>query len=682
MRRTLATLLALLAPGALAAAEIAAGRDLTPEHIESSVLGSMDRSADPCVDFYRYACGGWLDTTPLPADQSRWTRSFSTITERNREIVRTLLEDAAANPGGSEERRKVGDFYAACMDEEAVERAGIAPLAPWFAEVDAVADAKALFAVTAKLQRAGAGPLFGFGPLPDLKTPDVNVAFIAQGGLALPDRDYYVSEDPKKQEILAAYGQHVARMFELAGVPTADAAADATQVVAFETELAKTSRTRTEMRNIEKLYNRLEREGLHKLAPNLPWQAFYDGTPVPGAQELIVATPEFFETLGKLVETTSYDTLRTYLEWHLLTAAADYLSRPFVDENFAFYGKTLSGQQEIQPRWKRCVAATTGALGEAIGKVYVEQEFAGASKQVAVEMIRDIESAFEANLPQLAWMDDATRERARGKIAKISNKIGYPDSWRDYSALAVSRASYFDNALAGATFETDRQLRKIGQPVDKSEWLMVPQLVNAYYNPLQNEIAFPAGILQPPFFHKDYPAALNYGGIGAVVGHEVTHGFDDQGRRFDPNGVFQEWWEPEVAGKFETAAKCVADQYSTFEIEPGVKVNGELTLGENIADLGGLKQAYKAYKAWEGRHGEPEPLAEGLTNDQLVFVAWGQVWCTVAAPEYVRRQVTTDPHSPGIFRATAPPMNSPEFRQAFGCEAGQPMAPAEMCTVW
>jgi endothelin-converting enzyme/putative endopeptidase len=598
-------------------------------------------------------------------------------------MIRTLLEEAAKSPGAAgSESQKIGDFYATCMDEAAVETAGLAPIEPWLGAIAQADSPEALFTLVGKLHRAGAGAFFGVGVFPDFKTPDLNISYFFQGGLGLPDRDYYVSDDPKKQELLAQYREHVARMLALAGQSAESATADAAAIVAFETELAKVSRTRVEMRQIEKLYNRMDRAGLAALTPNLPWPAFFTATGHPDAQAISIATPEFFEALAKLVATTPMPTLHAYLEWGVLDTFADQLPKAFVDANFDFYGKKLSGQAEIQPRWKRCVAATTGSLGEAIGKVYVEQEFAGASKQVAVEMIRDIESAFEANLPQLAWMDDATRERARGKIAKISNKIGYPDSWRDYSALAVSRASYFDNALAGATFETDRQLRKIGQPVDKSEWLMVPQLVNAYYNPLQNEIAFPAGILQPPFFHKDYPAALNYGGIGAVVGHEVTHGFDDQGRRFDPNGVFQEWWEPEVAGKFETAAKCVADQYSTFEIEPGVKVNGELTLGENIADLGGLKQAYKAYKAWEGRHGAPEPLAEVLTNDQLVFVAWGQVWCTVAAPEYVRRQVTTDPHSPGIFRATAPPMNSPEFRQAFGCEAGQPMAPAEMCTVW
>jgi putative endopeptidase len=682
MRPILVNLLALLAPAALAAAEIPAGRDLTAEQARRSVLDSMDRTADPCDDFYRYACGGWLDATPLPADQSRWTRSFSTIGERNRQIVNALLEDAAKNPGGSEERRKVGDFYATCMDEAAVEQAGIAPLAPWFDEIDRVSDLESLFALAAKLHRAGAGPLFGFGALPDFKTPDLNVGFVVQGGLALPDRDYYLSEEANKQELLAEYPRHVARMFALAGVPAERAAADAAAIVAFETELAKASRPRAEMRNLEKLYNRIERAGLEKLAPSLPWKAYYDGTPVPDAQQLIVATPEFFEALAELLAATPTETVRAYLKWHLLTAAADYLSQPFVDENFAFYGQKLSGQQEIQPRWKRCVAATSAALGEAIGKVYVEEHFAGSSKQVALEMIDDLESAFEANLPQLAWMDDATRERAKGKVAALGSKIGYPDEWRDYSALAVSRASYFANALAGVTFESDRQLRKIGQPVDRDEWFMVPHTVNAYYNPLQNEIAFPAGILQPPFFHKDYHAAINYGGIGAVVGHELTHGFDDQGRKFDPHGVMQEWWEPEVAAKFEAAAQCVDAQYSAFEVEPGIRVNGKLTLGENIADLGGLKQAYGAYKLYEARHGAPAPIDPTLTNDQLLFVAWAQVWCTVATPEYLRNQVTTDPHSPGRFRAIAPPMNSPEFRQAFACEAGDAMVPATTCTVW
>ena len=655
-----------------------------PSSVAQQVLSSMDPKADPCQDFYRYACGGWLDSTKLPADQARWTRSFSTISERNREVVRTILEDAAANPGTDPhaERALVGNFYAACMDEPGIEKAGTAPIAPWLAEIDQVSDVASLFAITGKLQRAGAGALFGAGPLPDFKNPELEILFLVQGGLGMPERDYYVSEDPKKKELLVQYEKHIARMLGLLGEPAEKAAAHARAVVAFETELARASRTNTEMRQIEKLYHRVDPAGLREVAPGLPWNRFFAATGFPEIVDLNVATPEFFAALEKLVAATPIDTLRAYLRWTAVNTAADLLPKAFVDANFEFYGKTLSGQAEIQPRWKRCVSATTGALGEAVGKVYVEREFAGDSKEKALEMIHDIEAAFAASLPDLQWMDDATRERAKGKSLAIANKIGYPDKWRDYSAMKIGRTSFFDNTLSGASFEFDRQMRKVGKPVDRSEWGMTPQTVNASYNPLQNEISFPAGILQPPFFRRDFPAALNYGGIGAVVGHELTHGFDDMGRKFDASGQMREWWEPAVSARFDKQAACVKDFYGKFEVEPGAKVNGELPLGENIADLGGLKQAIAAYKLWEKRHGAQAPAVPGLTNEQLLFVGWAQVWCTVASPEFLRQQVSVDPHSPGQFRAIGAPMNNPAFFEAFSCKAGSAMRPAEICTVW
>jgi putative endopeptidase len=687
MRRpdlALAALAALAATAPSFAAD-AAAPDLRTASPQLSVLSAMDRDADPCDDFYRYACGGWTDATPLPSDQPRWTRSFSTIAERNREMIRTLLEDAAKSPGAAgSESQKIGSFYASCMDEAAVEKAGLAPVEPWLADVARVDSVASLFGLAGKLHRAGSGSLFGVGVFPDFTTPTLNISYFFQGGLGLPDRDYYVSEDAKKQELLASYREHVARMLRLAGQDEASAKRDADAVVAFETELAKASRTRVEMRQIEKLYNRVDRAGLEALTPTLPWTAYFAANGHPEAREISVATPEFFEALAKLAASTPLPTLRAYLRWDVLNTFADQLPKAFVDANFDFYGRTLSGQAEIQPRWKRCVAATSGALGEAIGKLYVEREFAGESKAVALEMVGDIEAAFERSLPSLAWMDAATRERAREKVHKVGNKIGYPDAWRDYSKLDVGAGGYLANAAAANAFEYDRQWRKIGQPVDKSEWAMTPQTVNAYYNPTQNDINFPAGILQPPFFRQDYPAAMNYGGIGAVVGHELTHGFDDQGRKFDGDGVLHEWWEPAAAERFQEAVRCVSDQYSSIEIEPGVKVDGDLTLGENIADLGGLKQAYDAYKAWENRNGlaAKEPAVPGLTNDQLLFVSFAQVWCTVASPEYLRQQVTTDPHSPGRIRAVAPPMNTPAFHRAFACEAGDAMVPARACTVW
>jgi len=675
--------LALSATTLAAAGDAPSTTGLTPEQVQSSVLGAMDRSADPCNDFYRYACGGWLDATPLPADQPRWLRSFSTVGEHNRELINELLADAAADPGpAGTERQKIGDFYASCMDEEAVEKAGLTPVAAWLDKAAKVDGVDSAFDLAGELSRSGPTPFYGLGVFADFKDPDLNIGYLFQGGLGLPDRDYYVSDDPKKQEILAAYRRFVASMFGLAGQEADAARRDADAVVEFEIELAKLSRDRVAMRQIEMLYNRMDRSGLEKLTPTLPWGRLFAAAGHGETQALSVATPEFFEGLEKQLSSTPLSTLRAYLRWNVLNGFADQLPKAFVDANFDFFGKTLSGQAEIQPRWKRCVAATSGALGEAIGKLYVEREFPGNSKQVALEMIRGIETAFEANLPSLAWMDDATRDRAREKARMIANKIGYPDQWRDYSSVRVDRASYLANYAAGNAFEWDRQLNKVGKPVDRSEWGTTPQTVNAYYNPTRNDINFPAGILQPPFFHRDYPAAMNYGAIGVVVGHELTHGFDDQGRKFDGTGKLREWWEPEVAAKFEQAAKCVADQYSTFEVEPGVKVNGELTLGENIADLGGLKEAYSAYKSWERANGATEPAVPGLTNDQLLFVSWAQVWCTVVSPEFLRRQVTTDPHSPGRFRAVAPQRNNPAFRQAFSCKEGDWMAPDDACTVW
>ncbi len=682
LRFALAFALPLGAAAAALAADVPSQADLTRDQVRRSVVSSMDPKADPCEDFYRFACGGWLDATTIPADQARWVRSFSTITERNREAVLAILQQSGADPGGDPDRRKVGDFYASCMDEPEIEAAGARPLAPVFAEIAKVTDIESLLRAVGQLHRRGVPALFGFFPLADFKNPTVNIGFLWQGGLGMPDRDYYLSEDARKKDLLVQYRDHVARMLALAGAPAEAAADDAAKIVAFETELAKASRPRAEMRNFEKLYNRMDRAGLAHLAPALPWAAYFEATGFPEIGDVSVAVPEFVTALGKLAPATPVGTLRAYLRWHAVNAAAESLSKAFVDADFEFYGRALSGQQEIQPRWKRCVAATSTALGESIGRIYVAREFAGDSKAVALEMIQDVEHAFEANLPSLTWMDEATRGRALEKARKIANKIGYPEVWRDYSALAVRRGAHFDNVAAGVAFEYDRQMRKIGQPVDRNEWLMTPQLVNAYYNPLQNEIAFPAGILQPPFFHKDFPAALNYGAIGAVMGHELTHGFDDQGRKTDGDGMLREWWEPAVAARFETAAKCVSDQFDTFEVEPGVKVDGKLTLGENIADLGGMKQAYLAYRSWEQRHGVPQPLVEGLTDEQLFFVSWAQTWCSLGTPEFLRQQVTVDPHSPGRFRAVAAPMNSREFHQAFRCEAGDRMVAAPVCTVW
>ena len=677
-----------LATAATAAAETPGGgtngaAEAAANPAAAAVLTSMDRAADPCADFYRYACGGWLDATELPSDQTRWTRSFSAIREDNRAELRTLLEDAAANPGDDPDRRRIGHFYSSCLDEAAIEKAGSAPLQPILAEIAAVEDAAGAFALAGKLQRWNAGSLFGLGVLPDFKDPGTNIGFMIQGGLGMPDRDYYVSDDPDKQRLLAAYREHVARMLGLLDSNAETAAADAGRVLAFETALAQVSRPRQDLRLPEKLYNKLDRKGLEELTPSLPWGAFFSGLGAPGVTQLNVATPEFFTALAERIAASSPDDLRAYLRWHAVHGLADALPERFVAAEFDFYGKTLTGQQEIEPRWKRCVGATEGALGEAVGALFVARRFAGDSKAKALEMIGDIEESFETNLPQLAWMDDPTRGRALEKLGAIGNKIGYPDQWRDYSKMTIVAGDHFANSLAASAFETDRQLAKVGAPVDREEWRMTPQTVNAYYNPLLNEIAFPAGILQPPMFHRDFPAALNYGAIGAVVGHEITHGFDDQGRKFDPKGELREWWEPAVAEKFETRAQCVDDFYYGLEVAPGVHVNGRLTLGENIADVGGVKQAHQAYRRWQERQGDgAAPAVPGLTDEQLFFVAYAQVWCSLSTPEEDRLRITTDSHSPPKFRVRGTLAQVPAFARAFACAEGTPMNPAERCEVW
>jgi len=597
-------------------------------------------------------------------------------------VVREILQDAAADPGDDPSRRLIGLYYGACMDEAAVERAGVQPLQPIFDQIAVVEDAASLMTVAGQLHRSFIGVLFDVRPIPDFANPDLNIAFFSQGGLGMPDRDYYVSQDEKKQQLLVEYEGHVARMFGLLGEDKKTAAGHARDVLAFETELARNSRDRAAMRQLETLYNKMDIVGLKELTPDLPWDRYLEATGHPDIVQASVMTPEFFEALEQLVAETPVETIRAYLRWHAVDAMANRLPDEFVEANFEFYGKKISGQEEIKPRWKRCVDATENALGEAVGKLYVDRMFAGSSKEIALEMILDVKAAFGSSLPSLDWMDPVTRERATEKLEAMGFKIGYPDKWRDYSSIELTAGDYFGNALAATEFEFDRQANQLDKPVDREEWLMNPQAVNAYNHPLFNEMAYPAGILQPPFFHRDFPAAMNYGAIGGGMGHELTHGFDDQGRKFNPQGKMEEWWEPEVAEKFETQAQCVDDFYSSYEVAPGASVNGKLTLGENIADIGGVKSSYQAYKIWEGRHGAPEPIVDGLTNDQLLFVAWGQVWCTLQTEEAARLQVTTDPHSPAAFRVMGPMAHVPEFSQAFGCDVGDPMRPEGQCEVW
>ena len=658
-----------------------AGR-LTPKEIADSVLGTMDRTADPCQDFYRYACGTWLDTTKLPPDRPRWGRGFTEIAERNIEILREILEEAGRDPEGNPDRARIGSFYAACMDASTVESRGLEPLRSMLAEIARVVDVQTLMAVAGAMHQVEVRVLFMPDFDADFKDPNINIAHFLQGGLGLPDRDYYLKDEERSRDLRAQYQAHVGRMLVLLGEPPEDAARHAEQIVRFETQLAEVSLPRAETRDPERIYHKIDLAGLKETAPELPWDTFLTATGYPSVTSINVSVPAFFAGMARSAAQASPEVLQAYLRWHLLHATANQLPQAFVDENFAFFGKTLSGQKEIQPRFKRCVAATDGALGEILGRAFVERQFAGESKEIALGMIQGIEASFEGSLPGLAWMDEATRGRAAEKRKAIANKIGYPDAWRDYSSLAVRPGDYFGNTLAARAFEFRRKADQVGKPVDRREWGMTPPTVNAYYNPLLNEMVFPAGIMQRPFFHRDFPPAMNFGGIGMGMGHELTHGFDDQGRKFDGTGKLREWWEPAVIAKFEERARCIEDLYATYEIEPGLSVNGKLTLGENIADLGGVKAAYRAYKAWSRREGETPPVVEGITSDQLFFVAYAQTWCSLQTPEIERVLATVDPHSPPRFRVQGALSNLPEFAQAFQCQAGSPMNPAKKCEVW
>ncbi len=638
------------------------------------VLANMDLEADPCQDFYRYACGGWLDRVEIPADKTRWGR-FNELREHNLDVLRGVLEGKGA-PALS------AAAYRACMDEAAIEQAGSAPIQPLLDEAAKVRSTEALMTFVGKLHPMRVGALFAIGAGADYDDPNLDIAQVFQGGLGLPDRDYYLDESEAGKALLTDYQAHVARSLELAGYAPARAKKAAASVVRFETALAKAATPREKLRDPKAHYHKIDREGLESTARGLPWGAYFQALGHPDITDINVATPEFFKSLPRAIKKAGWKTVQDYLAWHIVEQASPALSKAFVDEDFAFYGKRLRGQEELEPRWKRCIQATDGILGEDLGKGYVAAAFAGDSKSIARTMIEGIEAAFAAGLPSLSWMDPATRERALEKMRAISNKkIGYPDTWRDYSGLEIG-SDHVANLRAGRAFSFHYDMGNVGKPVRRDEWGMSPPTVNAYYNATLNEMVFPAGIMQPPFFSRDWPMAKNFGGIGMVMGHELTHGFDDQGRKFDGQGRLHAWWDEAAVKRFEERAACVEKQYSAYEVQPEVHLNGKLTLGENIADLGGTKLALRAYRAWVGEHGEEPQLVPELTNDQLLLVSFAQIWCGKERPEIERVLVRTDPHSRPRFRVNGPMSDLPEFWQAFSCAEGTPMHPADACEVW
>jgi putative endopeptidase len=641
----------------------------------------LDTSANACVDFNQYANGGWLKKNPIPAAYPQWGVS-NVLAEHNREMLRAILERAAASkaaPGSNEQ--KIGDYYTSCMDEAAVEKAGLSPLKPELDRIAAVKNPSDLQADVAHLHAIGLSPLYGFGSSPDRKNSEEVIASAGQGGLGLPDRDYYLKEDPKSKEIRAEYEKYVVKIFTLAGDAPEAAAAEAKNIIALETKLAQASLTRVQRRDPDLTYHRMTLAQASELTPAFDWAGLYKAMGVPAGAAINVSTPDFFKEVDKDLAAVSIADWQSYLRFHVINSAAQSLSKPFVDANFAFFSTTLRGVKEQLPRWKRCVAATDRVLGEALGQEYVKQAFPPAAKARMVEMVNNLGEALGADINALQWMNDATKKQALAKLAAFTRKIGYPDKWRDYSALQVDRGAYAKNILRSRAFETRYEMDKIGKPVDKGEWGMSPPTVNAYYNPSRNEIVFPAGILQPPFYDPDRDDAYNYGAAGSVIGHEMTHGFDDQGAKFDAKGNLSNWWTKEDLAAFQKQAECIQSQFDEMAVGD-VHTNGKLVSGESIADLAGLKIAYAAYK--KSQQGKEAKVIDGFTPDQRFFLGYAHSWAAAGRPEAERLQATTDPHPLDRFRANAPLTNLPEFATAFQCKAGDPMVRADdkRCVVW
>jgi len=640
---------------------------------------AIDHAVSPCENFYQFACGAWTRTHPIPPDRGRWSR-FDTLTELNLEKLRAILEAAAA--GSDPATRKIGDFYASCMDEAGIEAKGLAPLAPELARIEALSGSDTLPALLAHQHQNGVRAFFGFRSVQDNADATKVIAEIDQGGLGLPDRDYYLRTDPTSVELRDTYRRHVGNMFNLLGEEPAAAATHADAVLAIETDLAKASLERVKQRDPRNLDHKLARSELADLAPRFAWGDYLTAVGQGTIDSLNVGWPDFLKGFDGVLAGYDPAALKAYLRWHLVNRAAPWLPTAFVAERFAFQGRVLLGAQEDRPRWKRCVQQTNWLLGEDLGRAYVATAFPPQTKDETLAMIRSIEAAYAEDIASLDWMTPETKAKAQAKLAAIANKVGYPDKWRDYSSLEVERGDALGNALRAEGFEFRRRLAKIGKPVDRSEWSIPPPTVNAYYSPRYNDINFPAGILQPPFYDATSDAAANYGAIGSVMGHEMTHGFDDQGRKYDGSGNLREWWTPADAAAFDKRAACLVDEYGAFTAVGDLKVNGRLTLGENIADNGGLRLAYAALeKALRGA--TPAPI-DGLTAPQRFFVAYAQAWCSKATDPDKRRRALTDPHSPGEFRVNGVVANQPEFGRAFACPVGAPMAPApeKMCRVW
>jgi putative endopeptidase len=639
---------------------------------------SMDTSVDPCVDLFTYSCGNWIKKNPIPPDQTSWA-VYSKLEDDNKAVLREILE-SSASPAGRRDviTQKIGDYYAACMDEKAINVAAIKPLQPVLDRIQQMHSRSDIADIAATMVSSGA--LFRFRSDQDYKDSTQVIAEADQGGLGLPDRDYYLKTDAKSVELRKAYVAQLQKMFELLSDKPETAVAEARTVMRIETALAQGSLTRVERRDPQKLYHKMTTEQLIALSPSFQWKTYFSKLGLLSVETLNVETPEFFKTLNLELRNERLASWKAYLRWHLVNANAPFLSSDFVNADFDFFGKTLQGAQELEPRWKRCVGYADNDLGEDLGQAYVERHFSPDAKQRAQKMVNEIEDAMSRDIDSLSWMTPTTKQHALEKLHAVANKIGYPEKWRDYSTLTIVRDDEMSNVLRAREFEFHRQLAKIGKPVDRGEWQMTPPTVNAYYDPQMNDINFPAGTLQPPLFDARSDAAPNFGDTGATIGHELTHGFDDEGRQFDAHGNLRDWWTAEDAKAFEQRASCISDQYSQYVVVDDVKINGKLTLGENVADLGGLILAYMAWQ--DDTKGQTREPIEGFTPVQRFFIAYGQSWCASTRDETKRLRATIDPHSPDKYRANGVVSNMPEFQEAFHCKAGSPMVRENRCRVW
>ncbi|MGE5680899.1 MAG: M13 family metallopeptidase, partial [Bacillota bacterium] len=635
------------------------------------VLKDINNKVKPNTDFYEFAVGSWLKNNPIPDEYSRWG-SFEILAEENYKILKDILEAASKSnsPKGSIEQ-KIGDFFNSGMNTKKIEQDGSEPVKPILSEINLISNYEQLNTEIANLHNLGLTPLFSFSSAPDAKNSSTVIAQLRQSGLGLPDRDYYLNTDLNSKEIREKYQKHIAKMFELTGQSKESAAKIASDILQIETRLARSSMDKVALRDPYKTYNKMSADDLGKLSPDFNWKLYFRTVGIENPGDINVAQPDFFKDLSAALKEISLDQWKGYLKWNVLRNSADYLSSNFVDEKFAFYGKTLNGLKILQPRWKRVLLNTNNVLGEALGQLFVEKTFPPEAKQRASAIVENLLKAMEERIKGLDWMSEQTKQQALKKLQAFTVKIGYPDKWIDYSNLGITKDSFYNNILNGFRFEFKREIAKIGKPVDRSEWEMYPQTVNAYYEPSKNEICFPAAILQPPFFNTKADDALNYGAMGAVIGHEITHGFDDEGRQYDEQGNVKDWWTKEDGKKFDEKAAIVAKQYENFYPVEGMHLNGSFTNGENIADLGGLTVALTAFKKTEQYKNRQK--IDGFTPEQRFFLSWAQVWKNNIREEALKLRINTDPHSPGKYRVIGPLSNMPEFWDAFSIKPGDSM---------